>query len=385
MNHHNLFYPDFGHSIVNLAATMQTFLGNQPKHPVLPQLTQKLSPQFKNVVYVVVDGMGDAILQKNLRADGFFRSHQIDTLTSVFPSTTAAATTSLLSGLTPAEHGWLAWSVDFDGDVIELFPNRNFYTRELTPDRDFARKHLPYRYIWEGQTTGRAIYTCYPAAVSAKIPAATMLEFDTLRQMFRRLDQVLATPEPKFIYNYYAELDTTMHHYGTKAGRSRRLLKKIQKGFCRLHRRHPDTLFVITADHGQIDVQGFTRICDDPAIQDCLAHPISLDPRGCSFKIKPGMDAAFQQAFQKYTDAYVLFASADLAAQGVFGDFSLHPDYQKHLGDYLAVGTERAQMMVFKDGKEYHHHRLYHGCHTGMTADEMRVPLIVVGDQPARG
>jgi len=381
MSDQRLVFPDFKHSIVNLAATMAQFLGKVPQHPILPKLAEKLKPTYKNVVYLVIDGMGARILEKNLPNDSFLRQHQIDTVTSVFPSTTAAATTSLLSGLTPSEHGWFAWSVDFDGTIVELFPNRNFYTHELLPNRNFAMQHLPYPKIYDQVQTDRAIYTCYPDNLSSKIHAPHEIEFRNLRDMFRRLHQVCNETNSKFIYGYYANLDSTMHGYGTTARRSRRLLQKIERGIARLAKKHPDTLLVVTADHGQNDVQGFTYICDDAEIQDCLAHPISLDPRGACFKIKPGKDADFQAAFQKYENDFTLFASQDLIQKGVFGDFKLHPEYQKHLGDYIAIGGETAKMMVFKRGEEYHGHgkRLYHGEHTGLTADEMAVPVIVIG------
>lgn len=381
MNEQKLVFPNFNHSIVNIAATVAQFLGNEPKHPILPNLAEKLKSTYKNVVYLVIDGMGARILEKNLPATSFLRQHQIDTVTSVFPSTTAAATTSLLSGLTPAEHGWFAWSVDFDGQVVELFPNRNFYTHEFLHDRDFVMRNLPYQKIYDQTDGKRTIYTCYPDNLSSKIHTPHEIEFRNLGHMFRCLHQVCKQPDPKFIYGYYADLDTTMHGYGTTAWRSRHLLKKIECGIARLAKKHPDTLWIITADHGQNDVQGFTYICDDQAIQDCLAHPISLDPRGVCFKLKPNKDAQFKAAFQKYSADFTLFASQDLIKQGVFGDFKLHPTYQERLGDYIAIGGSTAKMMIFKRGEEYHGHskRLYHGEHTGLTDDEMAVPVIVIG------
>ena len=381
MNEQKLVFPDFKHSIVNLAATMAQFLGKAPQHPVLPNLAQKLKPHYQHVVYLVIDGMGARILEKNLPTDSFLRQHQIDTVTSVFPSTTAAATTSLLSGLTPSEHGWFAWSVDFDGQVVELFRNRNFYTKEFLPDSNFAMKHLPYEKIYDYATVDREIYTCYPIQCS-NICAPHEVRFKNLRQMFHQLHQICATPEKNFVYAYYPDLDSTMHGYGTAAWRSRHLLKKIERGLKRLAKNHPDTLFVVTADHGQNDVKGFAYLCDDADLQACLAHPISLDPRGACFVLKPGKDAEFRAAFQKYAPDFTLYKSQDLIKQGVFGDFKLHADYQKYLGDYIAVGGATAKMMVFQQGEEFHSHgkRLYHGEHTGMTADEMYVPVIVIAE-----
>lgn len=378
MENKNFVWPDFKHSIVNLAATMAQFLGKTPRHPVLPQVADQLKTDYKNVVYMVIDAMGDSVLKKNLHARSFFRTHQIDTVTSVFPSTTAAATTSLLSGLTPAEHGWFAWSVDFDGQVIEVFRNRNFYTREILADPEFVEKCLPYEKIYEGIHSDRAIYTCVHEKVS-NIHSPHEIKYQTLGQMFRRLHQICAQPDKKFIYAYYSDLDTVMHEYGTQVFRTRWLIKSIERHVKRLVKQHPDTLFVITADHGQTNIAGFTYICDDPDIQDCLAHPISLDPRGACFKIKPGQFDKFQKAFAKYTDDYALFPTDELIQKNLFGAFDWHPDYRQYLGDFIAIGKDTGKMLVFKPGEQYHgNHHLYHGIHTGLTPEEMLVPVIIV-------
>ena len=375
----NFVFPDFKHSIVNLAATLADFLGKPVTQSILPNLAAALKNDYKNIVYLVIDGMGSRILEKNLPANSFLRRHQIDTITSVFPSTTASATTSLQSALTPADHGWFAWSVDFDGEIIELFKNRNFYTRELTVDREFTQHHLPVEKFFENVTGDRKIYSCFSMNLSSKIHADHEVEFNSLRQMFRCLHRVCQQPEKKFIYGYYADLDTMMHGYGTTARRSQKLLKKIQRKIARLTKRNPDSLFVITADHGQVDVNGFVYFCDDTELQSCLAHPISLDPRGACFKLKPGKDRAFRAAFQKYEPDFALFPSQKLIQKGVFGDFKLHPAYQKYLGDYIAIGKNTAKMAVFVKRDQYRKgHTLYRGIHTGLTADEMMVPVIVV-------
>ncbi len=381
MNTNEFVFPDFNHSIVNVAATLAQFLGKKPQHNILPKLAERLKSDDKNVVYVVIDAMGDSILRKNLPADSCLRQNQIDNVTSVFPSTTAAATTSLISGLTPAEHGWFAWSVDFAGAVIELFRNRNYYTKELTADPDFAHHQLPYERIFDDVKVDRAIYTCLPDNISSKIHSQNEIEFHTLGQMFRRLHQICQKPDKKFVYAYYSDLDATMHTYGTTARRSQNLLRKIDRKMARLAKRHPDTLFILTADHGQIDLNGFAFICHDAELQACLAHPVSLDPRGVNFKLKTGKDTAFRTAFKKYEADFALFTVDELIQKGVFGDFKMHPAYRKHLGDYIAIGKNTAKMMVFEVGDQYQNRkrcRIYHGMHTGLTADEMYVPLIVI-------
>ncbi|MBO4823182.1 MAG: alkaline phosphatase family protein [Clostridia bacterium] len=378
MKNKDLVFPDFKHSIVNLAATMADFLGQPTHHAILPKLAKKLNPSYKNIVYLIIDAMGSKILEKNLPADSFFRTHQIDTVTSVFPSTTAAATTSLQNALTPSEHGWFAWSVDFNGAVIELFRNRNFYTHEPTQDPNFAYNHLPYNKFFANFNGERHMYSCFASNLSSKIHTEHEVEFKGLSQMFRRLNGICQQPDKKFIYAYYADLDSVMHSYGTTAHKTQRLLKIIEKKTARLAQRHPDTLFVITADHGQVDIKDFTYICDDAELQACLAHPISLEPSGASFKVKPDKHKEFRTAFQKYAADYTLYTTDELIKKGIFGDFTMHPDYKKYLGDFIAIGGTTNKMMVFTPAEQYHGNHLYHGIHTGLTADEMLVPVIVI-------
>ncbi|MCQ2382046.1 MAG: alkaline phosphatase family protein, partial [Clostridia bacterium] len=374
--------PDFNHSIVNIASTVAKFLGKDVQHSTLPKLEKKLNVNYKNIVYIVIDGMGSHILERNLPNNSFLRNHIIDTVTSVFPSTTASATTSLTTALTPSEHGWFAWSVDFDGEVIELFRNRNFYTHEFTTDREFAQHHLPYEKIFDNTNCDREIYSCFSDKISTKIHAEHEVIYHSLGQMFKKLQKICQIPQKKFIYAYYEYLDSTMHGYGISARKSRRLLKIIERKIMRLAKKNPDTLFIITADHGQTDVTGFTYICDDTAIQTCLEHPISLDPRGASFKIKPNKKQDFIQAFKKYEQDFTLYETEDLIKKGVFGEFNLHPEYKKYLGDFIAVGRDTGKMLVFSHGDEYKgSRRLYKGMHTGMTPEEMFVPVIVINGE----
>lgn len=379
MTNENLVFPDFNHCVVNISATLSQYLGHPTTYKTLPKLENYLGQDYKNIVFMVIDGMGSRILQKNLPEKSFLRQHQIDELTSVFPSTTVASTTSLISALQPAEHGWFAWSIDFNGEVIELFRSRNFYTREFTTDPEYAMHKLPYKPFWSYNKTERATYTCCPSRITSKIHAQHDTEFDTVKQMFRQLHKICQKPEKKFVYAYFSEFDSTMHSYGITAHKSRRLLKKINRYLEHLSKKNPDTLFIVTADHGQTEVKGYSYICDDPEIQICLEHPISLDPRGACFKIKPNMDSQFCQAFQKYTTDFTLFTTDELIKRGTFGEFKSHPEYKQLLGDYIAIGNDSAKMLVFQRGAEYHHHtHLYRGTHTGMTANEMYVPLIVV-------
>ncbi len=382
MKHFGLVFPNFRANLVNVSATLAEYLGQPNHHSTLPVLERALQAHdYRNIVYLVIDGMGSRIMAKNLPVKSCLRQHQAQEITSVFPPTTVAALTTILSGLTPAEHGWFAWSVDFDGEVIELLPNRNFYTKALTADRQFAQHQLPYQYFFAQKPTDRTLYGVMPDIVLQPLTLEHYHQYSTWRELTKYLRGLCHQPDRKFVYAYFADLDATMHHYGTSSRPAKQLLKTIDRDLAKLVKQCPDTLFVITADHGQIDLQGYLPLYADTALTDCLQHPIALDPRGACFKIKPGKVAAFQAAFQKYTDDFVLFPTQTLIDQGVFGGVP-SPTYRQRLGDFIAIGNQNAKMLVFAAGKEFRDHdHLYRGHHTGLTPDELFVPLIIMGNQ----
>ena len=53
-----LIKPDFRQNIVNISATLAEFLGCPNDKPILPDLAQALRAGYKNVVLLVLDGLG---------------------------------------------------------------------------------------------------------------------------------------------------------------------------------------------------------------------------------------------------------------------------------------------------------------------------------------
>ncbi|MBR4760606.1 MAG: alkaline phosphatase family protein, partial [Lachnospiraceae bacterium] len=103
--------PDYHNCLVNLANSMLAEFSAPTTADTLKLADRYLKGDHKNIVLLVLDAMGISILEKHLNKDGFFRRHLTGSFDSVYPPTTVAATTSLLSGLYPNEHGWLGWDM----------------------------------------------------------------------------------------------------------------------------------------------------------------------------------------------------------------------------------------------------------------------------------
>src|SRR5262245_60742900 len=97
--------PDYsGAGLVNLMASIVAGRGGAPRHPLLASLPAKEVSDAKNVVLLIVDGLGDHYLMRR-GAGGELARRRRRAITSVFPPTTASAITTSYTGSTPLEHG----------------------------------------------------------------------------------------------------------------------------------------------------------------------------------------------------------------------------------------------------------------------------------------
>ena len=104
-------YPDYTNSIVNISCSILKYYGVKDlKHNSIPELDSILKKRKpKNLILLLFDAMGISILKQHISPNSFLRTHILKTVSSTFPPTTTAATTSINSGLTPYESGWLGW------------------------------------------------------------------------------------------------------------------------------------------------------------------------------------------------------------------------------------------------------------------------------------
>ena len=85
--------PDYENSILNLINSILHYYHVETKYNGIDILDQKLEKKYKNIVLIILDGMGENILN-TISPNGFFKKHQERKITSVYPSTTTAAMTT---------------------------------------------------------------------------------------------------------------------------------------------------------------------------------------------------------------------------------------------------------------------------------------------------
>lgn len=363
--------PDFSNNIINVSATIAQFLGCPNDKPVLPELAKELEKGYKNVVFLILDGMGIYPVEKNLSADTFIKKNVKQVLTSVFPSTTTNAMTTYLSNMYPMEHGWFGWSLYFEElkRAVSIFLDTDTYTGEPI-ESGYTRRALPYEPFYKRAKSDYKISVVVPEFWHGDEENRHV--WNTLDEMTGLIENICKKQGRQFIFAYCNEPDSTMHRYGVSSEEAYRIINGLNGSIEELYAKLADTLFIITADHGQIDVDGYIDIYKDKELLSMLEWPLSLEPRATAFKVKANRHREFVDVFnKKYGEDYELFTSKQLIEDNYFGG-NIVNEHAKLLGDYIAICKTHKIFKLSELSNEYKGH------HTSLT-EEMEVPLIFIG------
>ncbi len=362
-----LRYPDYRNSILNLINSVEKEFGVTNDHPTLAVADAILAKQYRNVVIMVFDAMGSRNLELLLPQDSFLRSHMVQEITSVFPPTTTAATTTLESGLAPCEHAWIGWSLYFPeiADNVNIFPNTN-YDEESIADYHVVSRYLPYKSVVEK-------INALSQARAESISYFGSYHTESYEEILEAVETLCKEEGRHYLYTYWNEPDTSMHNMGITSESAAAWVQRINKDLEELSNRLQDTVLFVIADHGHINSTN-KYIGDYPDIMDTLKWLPSIEPRALAFYVKEGRETEFETAFLRHFGGdYILLPKQEVINQRLFGRGNVHPRFEEFLGDYLAIAI--GDLSIFYSRKDAEH---CIGVHAGLTDREMMVPLIVI-------
>lgn len=380
--------PDYaGGSIVNLMASLAAALGASPSYPLLrePDIEADLRARGR-VVLVVIDGLGyNRLTQRH--GDGVLRRHLRGRLTSVFPSTTATAITTFLTGLAPAQHGLTGWHMHFP-EVATTGAVLPFRTRStdaplsalgLDPvavfDHPSFADCLPVRSFVVSPE--RIVDSTFNRLHSGR---AQRRGFGSIEQFFQSILNCLRTSgERSYVYAYYADYDSIAHERGVGSPQAQTLLQRFDAAFGAFLKAAAgnDATIVVTADHGFVDTpaERALELSAHPQLQAMLRLALCGERRTPYCYVKPECMAQFERYVgERLAEQTWLYRSDALVEQGWFGPGKPHPKLRERVGDYTLVMKDNWTLKDWLPGEERHRHV---GVHGGVTSDEMLVPLIV--------
>ena len=357
--------PNYDDCIVNLACSIRKYFGLDYKHKTLADLDKLLeTKQPRNVVVILYDGMGYNLVKRNI-PNSFFDEHMVRSISSVSPATTTASTTSVLTGLTPKEHGWLGWDIYMSPEdkIVTMFTNKLKDTEIPAADYNMAWRNYPYKTICE-EIREAGKYQ------SKSISPYGECKYYDLNDMLDKVYYECKKEGKKYLYVYNEEPDASMHELGTDHEKVLKLFKIINdktEEMC--NKLDDDTLVIIVADHGHLNSESIL-LDDYPDFKETLDGDVWLEPRLCSFKVKD--EDNFKKLFKKYfSKDFELYTKDEVIEMNLFGDGKEHKLFRKSLGDYFALAKSNKYFRYSKAST------LLKSMHAGFTEDEMLIPLIV--------
>ena len=392
-------------NLSNVPGTMLSSFGVNPGRPVLPNdaLGGAETSGVENVSLLLCDGFGYNEWKRQSGkgcVGAISRTGSVRPITTVFPSTTAAATASVSTGLTPQEHGLPEWFVYMEelGEVVMPLP----FARPGDPRRATLKGLLDPRVIFDGRTIfqrlkkngvrctsitnrslARTTYTIvsragsYPVAYSAASDMATSLRRLVERSRGRNM-----------FYAYWDHVDTLEHIYGPNTDESyveasvishalyEGLLSKLDRAAAKR------TMIIVTADHGQIAIapektlymNRWGRLTD--ALQRSPSGKV-IPPWGSARDVymwvkEDRLDDTKAYLERRLKGVASVLRTEDAIGEGLFGINKPSRKFRRRIGNLMILphGTKTVWFR-YRKGESLE----MRGHHGGLHHDEMTIPL----------
>lgn len=363
--------PDFGGA--NLAGVVPGLLEPADRRPAWFPEPLHLARQ---VVLLVVDGLGWDQLRARAHLAPVLAGLTGGPITSVAPSTTATALTTLTVGGPPARHGIVGYRMVVEGPTGSEILNvlrwrtpsgdaRAFAPPgDLQPVTPFAGHAVPV--VSKSEFAGTAF-------TEAHQRGARQTGWMLASSLVVEVRRLLGAGEP-LVYAYYEGVDKVAHvhgfgeHYDAELVALDRIVADLVDAL------PPGAALAVTADHGQVQVGPRAKVID-PGLRDGLAL-MSGEARFRWLHLDgDGGPAAVERLAGRTEDLYGTEAwvrtRARMEAEGWFGG-PLAPEVRARLGDVAIVPHEPTAYLDPADSFD----PMLVCRHGSLTPDEMWVPLI---------
>lgn len=356
--------PDYGGACI--ASVIPALLEPSPDGP--PSWLPRLVADAAQVVLLVLDGLGWEQLLARPNLAPTLCAMEGGAITSVAPTTTATALTSIATGLAPAEHGVVGYRVHVRGEVLNVL-------RWSTPAGDARQRIDP-----EG-------FQPHAAFCGHRPPIVTKAEFASSGFSGAHLSQVrfngyrvpstlvtevrrLLRSGESFVYAYYDGIDKVSHEYGLGEHYDEELRATDRLVGDLLAELPAGAVLVVTADHGQVDV-GDRLVTLHSDVSSLVAFQ-SGEGRFRWLHARPGCAHRLLEAARTHhgDEAWVRSLSETML-EGWWGG-ELGQETRSRLGDVALVAIDPVAFIDPSDTGPF----LLVGRHGSLTPAEMFVPLL---------
>jgi hypothetical protein len=397
-------YPAYnGQSILNIPNSICSLLGvREFGAPALRlEILGAMKGPYKRVIFLLVDALAYHRLQSWIGEPEFAiwkrlaQGGLLAPLTSVTPSTTCAALTSLWTGKSPAQHGVVGyelWLKEF-GMVANMITHAPFsFERQIGTlqhagfvPQDFLGLPTLGTHLSAHGLKPYAFqnYSILGSGLSNMFfPDVTRIGFHSSSDLWISLRQLIENrpDERAYYWAYWPDVDTYSHKFGPNDERVRAEFSLFTLAFEQLFWNNfpadlrDDTLFLMAADHGQVHTE------NDPHY-DLRNHPnlirrLHMQPTGENrlvfLYVRPGQIEAVKEYIERtWPNQFVIMESGYALDNGLFGPGQSNPRLSERIGDLVVIARGSAYWW-WSPTKE----NPLIGRHGGLLPEEMLVPLL---------
>ena len=322
----------------------------------------------EQVVLLVIDGLGWNQLQERLELVPTLRSLASAPITTVAPTTTSTALTSITTGAAPGEHGIVGYRIAYPEGMLNVL-------RWTTKAGD-ARQHiLPA----DAQQVDPFCGTT-PRTITQQVFADSGFTLAHLGgEQFRgywatsalavEVGEALEAGD-RFVYAYYDGLDKIGHVHGIGAHYDAELRFVDQLVDQVLAALTPGAVLLVTADHGQVDC-GKHALDLDTSVASLLRQQ-SGEPRFRWLHAASGRADALLDATRDAHAHHGWVASLEQVLDEQWFGPVVTPQHRALLGDVALLARDP---ISFHDDQDPSSRHLI-ARHGSLTADEVMVPLL---------
>ncbi len=390
-------YADY--SFANISATLHFLLTGERTGALLPpDCFGGTYPRPRKIVLFFIDSFGWTFWQRYAAQSRIMRN-VVDTgvltpISALFPSTTAASVTTLNLGTLPAQHAVYEWNlyVPAYGETIQSLAfatlgrdavscvEKGYDVGDMIVGRETAHHRLARHGVRSVQLANRAYaHSPYNTIVSS---GADIITHATLPEALVHLKQQLAASDEKALINlYWAGLDTSAHMFAPGSPIHDAEVRSFWATMDALLAgvESPGTLFVFTADHGQVAGNRNDTIYINerwPDLAGCLAvsptgHTIwpNGSPRDMFLHLKPERrDATCTSLKQRLNGIAEVMTIDQALSAGLFGTSFVSVELRARLGDVLVLPTANHFVWWRERGII---DNPFHGHHGGLSPEEL--------------
>lgn len=319
-------------------------------------------------VLLVLDGLGWEQLQERRHIAPTIAALAGGPITTVAPTTTATALSSITTGLTPGEHGLIGYRILLGGEVVNVlqWASNGQSRRRSQPPSEVQRYPA---FLGEQIPVVSPFELCHSAFSEGHLRGARPVGFRATSSLAIEVRNELEAGE-RFVYAYYGGVDKIAHergfgdYYDAELRAADRLVGDL------LEVLPPGAALLVTADHGQV-VVGDNIIAPSADLLSMVALQSGEGRFRWLHARRGATDELFDAACSEFGDTAWVHHRQQIIDDGWFGP-SVPPPIAHRLGDIAVVAY---QPVSYHDPLDSGPFELV--CrHGSMTSAEMLVPLL---------